>query len=181
MKFKQKASLIKLSLDLSAVTGLNPGENIIALEIVAENPNDMTEHIPFAGEFVMDITNSSSQFIPRSDGYTTNTLVFSFDSSPVIPSEPVEYYAIVLPGQHKGKEWSCVLYTDQERLLEFFSQPQCDLLPGYSYILPINATVIESGYHYEPDTNPETNPDADPDKFVKVNGPAFYGPDGPIL
>lgn len=157
--FNQMCTLIKFVINLDGVCRFKSNEVLYSINISTQS---QTAYLT-ADEATLDLTASEPQW---SIDIQSTDLTLDVSGCDAAPTSSFGAYGVVMPGKHKDDEWCVTITTadkttlsDEEngptimREIYFFSKVKCDLEAGLYYILPLNPTVINAGYHYVYDDN----------------------------
>lgn len=136
VRLKQMVSLVKFDINIAGIEKLPADNKVVKIEIQTENN--------ISGKYTYNLDNLDAGIKPlnTTEGQTSDKLTIIFEKQPAI-SSAISAYAVVAPGQQKGTEWQCSLYTDTH-VISFKTLALSDFKAGVFYTIPLNATVIEN-------------------------------------
>lgn len=130
LSFKQMATLLRLDISLTDTEGLLADETLKSIEMTVQGA-------VLAGTFTYSLDNLDAGL---QGVETSSTLRLDMQEPPKM-TEQLTAYAVVAPGEHKGKTVDFVLITDRHKVT-FSTTLLTDFLPGVFYDLPLNAEVL---------------------------------------
>lgn len=150
LNLRQMASLVRFEIKLNDVNGftLTEGETLQRVELQTS--------APVTGEFTMNLTNLDAGLNAATGTTPAKQLNIQFANTPLLTNSIIAY-AIVAPGTQLDTEWECVIVTDKHRI-EFITKVHCNLEAGKFHTIPLNATVLANGYHYNEHGNQISGP-----------------------
>lgn len=133
MYMRQMASLLRFDVDIDGLDGLSPDEKL--LSVTLESAGDR-----MTGLYTYSLADLDAGFAPASASAGPNRLNLSFYHTPQL-SDFIRGYAVVVPGKHKGKEFTLTILTDKHRI-SFTTQALTDFESGKFSSFPLKQSVL---------------------------------------
>lgn len=180
---KQLASLLRLEINLNDIAALLAEK---AVETTSESLKSITlsSDVRMTGDFTCDLTKleGSNALNFSGDAGQTSGLTINFIDKPAL-SGTVVAYAVVAPGDQKGKTLTCTMIVNDFLSVKLSAQMLCDFEGGKYYTLPLNATVfVNNGATVEDKTPADAEPVAgQPSNCYMINAAKTYSFDATVI
>lgn len=130
MRFRSMVTLLRLQIDLSAVSGLAADETLLSIRMTAGTGS-------LSGAFTCDLNNPDAGLTPVD---AAATLTVDMAGRPAL-SRQVTAYAVAAPGCTVGTKLDFVITTDRH-VATFTATLLGTMEGGAFYDVPLNATVL---------------------------------------
>lgn len=135
MYMRQMASLLRFDVDIDGLDGLSPDEKL--QRVILESDGDR-----MTGQYTYSLVDLDAGFVPVSASAGPNSLELSFYHTPGL-SDFIRGYAVVIPGKHKGKEFTLTILTDKHSI-SFTTQALNDFEAGKFSSFPLTESVLQN-------------------------------------
>lgn len=135
MYMRQMASLLRFDVDIDGLEGLSPYERLQSVTLESEGDR-------MTGQYTYSLADPDAGFAPVSASAGPNILELSFYHTPEL-SDFIRGYAVVVPGKHKGKEFTLTILTDKHRI-SFTTQALTDFEAGKFSSFPLTQSVLQN-------------------------------------
>lgn len=135
MYMRQMASLLRFDVDIDGLEGLSPDEKLQSVTL--ESAGDR-----MTGQYAYSLADLDAGLVQVSASAGANSLELSFYHTPEL-SDFIRGYAVVVPGKHKGKEFTLTILTDKHRI-SFTTQALTDFEAGKFSSFPLTQSVLQN-------------------------------------